>query len=619
MSSRIKKRARIQQLPQSVSNCLAAGEVVGRPANVFKELFENAIDSGATQIKINVRQGGAAALIIEDNGEGIVEADLKYAPLRYATSKINQIEDLTCLGTLGFRGEALASIAAVSRLQIISRVKGVDDAYQLLRTDDAQWQVKPAHRLVGTTVEVFDLFYNVPARRKFLRTDSTELKHIEQSFKSMSLCCLDVELIFQNQDRVKHQWAAVTPEKPHARLQAVLGKAFADQAIAIEGQAPGLSVTGWIAPPTVSRSQPDAQYLFVNQRLIKDKSLSHAIKRAYQDCLIHGQQPMFVLYLTVDPDTIDVNVHPNKQEVRFESLRTVHNFIYHVIHQAIAQPIAVHTLAELKTDAFSPSAAVIKQPVQQEIKTHVSLDKAPAAVATVDERLPQETKAFQDSDSIGSLLPAQSHAPRREAPTINTPPSTALPPLGYALGQLHGVYILSENKEGLVLVDMHAAHERVTYERLKKAYASTGIATQKLLLPVHVTVTESEANLVEASTQVFLQLGLDLMCQGSELIIVRAVPAILKGTDVQTLVQAVLAEWSLHKTMDSIDTRINCLLSTLACHGAIRANRTLSLSEMNALLRDIEVTERAGQCNHGRPTVIKMTLKSLDALFKRGQ
>ena len=262
---------------------------------------------------------------------------------------------------------------------------------------------------------------------------------------------------------------------------------------------------------------------------------------------------------------------------------------------------------------------MIKQPVQQEIKTHLPLDKAPVAVATLDERLPQETTPFQDTHSVGAILPSQSDAPRGETPAIEASPSTAFPPLGYALGQLHGVYVLSENKEGLVLVDMHAAHERVTYERLKKAYASTGITTQKLLLPVHVAVTESEANLVEASTQVFLQLGLDLMCQGSELIIVRAVPAVLKGADVQRLVQAVLAEWSLHETIDSIETRINYLLSTLACHGAIRANRKLSLSEMNALLRDIEVTERSGQCNHGRPTIIKMTLKSLDALFKRGQ
>ena len=628
--------AKIIQLPSHVANCLAAGEVVGRPANAFKELFENALDAGAKNIKVSVRQGGSGALIIEDNGVGMSEIDLKMAPMRYATSKLQQIEDLEDLYTYGFRGEALASIAAVSRLNIISRQSNNEIAHKLF-FDAAQstWLTEPAQRAVGTTIEVYDLFYNTPARRKFLRTDNTEFKYIEQHFKSMSLTCFDVDVSLFNQDKCKHHWQAVSEQTPHKRLAQVLGPVFAEQAIPIQSEAPGLKVHGWVAPPTLSRSQMDMQYIFVNRRLVKDKSLSHALKRAYQDCLMRGQHPMAVIYLEIDPVYLDVNVHPNKQEVRFESPRTIHDVLYKAVHQAISQPLNMRPeilLNPLDTSSKRSQHDIIApdttwQPVAQACDTNLA-EKISESVnfnasSSIDLKANKAVVSHEDNtsnshDSMDNLrsrlddpIPVTSPSPKQT--------STTSPLLGYAVGQIQGVYVIAQNDQGMVIVDMHAAHERILYEKLKLAYADQGVSAQKLLMPIVLTLAETDADLVDEQSVVLRQLGFELHRRSKTEVSVSSVPALLSSSDISALVRDLIAEWHNHETCEVIYSQIHALLSTMACHGAIRANRQLSLQEMNALLRQIENTERAGQCNHGRPTYTIMSMKSLDQLFKRGQ
>lgn len=632
MDAVVAKKSTIKKLPDSVANCLAAGEVVGRPANAFKELLENALDAGATEVKVTVQKGGSGALILEDNGLGMSEADLLLAPLRYATSKLTDIEDLEALQTYGFRGEALASIAAVSRLNVVSRTDDAACAYRLMRdeSDPNKWLTVPAQRQRGTTIEVFDLFYNTPARRKFLRADPTELKYIEQHFKSISLSCFEVGLTLVNQDKTKYHWPAVSSTAPRSRLAHVLGQAFADQAIAIEGQAAGVRISGWVAPPTLSRSQMDAQYLFVNQRLIKDKALSHAVRRAFQDCLMRGQHPMLVIFIDVNPDLLDVNVHPNKQEVRFESPRTVHDLVYRVVHQAISQPLNMRPSVELPAQPFKPS--VMPESAQwQAIGDQGSLlqssakppEQASGAAASLNmpAMTPQPTAPERALDFASQYTAPEIAAVQPLSLADDLPKATeAAPPLlGYAVGQIQGVYVIAQNTEGMVVVDMHAAHERILYEKLKNAYADTGVVMQSLLLPVTLPVTDAEATLIETNHQVFKQLGLDVIRRSATNIVIKGVPALLNQAEPGQLINDMLSEWQVHETTDNIEQQINAQFSTMACHGAIRANRQLSLHEMNELLRQIEATERAGQCNHGRPTYTVMSLKAMDKLFKRGQ
>ena len=624
--------AHIKKLPVNVANCLAAGEVVVRPANALKEMLENSIDSGATFIRVEITGGGVDSIIVEDNGSGIGRDDLLLVPVRYATSKLDVIDDLYSLDTFGFRGEAMASIAAVSRLSIVSKEVSANDAYCLSRADGGvgEWYTELSAREVGTTIKVFDLFYNTPARRKFLGSEKTEFKYIDNVFKSVFLARSDIEVVLVNDGKIKHEWGI---GEPLERIAFVMGQDFADKAIEIKGVASGVSVSGWVGPPVLSRSQADLQYIFVNNRLIKDKSLSHAIRRAYSDCLMRNLHPLCVIYINIDADLLDVNVHPNKQEVKFESPRTVHDLLYRAINQAISLPVSMNPVNYIDDfkDNFVAKANIVAtghdgvvRSLEEKLLKNNDLQKKPNAgssifegqykladvkhkenLSSVIENISLPIYAKNDADSGDHI----SEIGKREQVGV----------LGVALAQIHGVYILSQNNNGLVLVDMHAAHERILYEKLKLDYMKSGVSMQQLLINITVNVTEAEADLVQEYAEVLLQMGVDVSRRSATAIIIKATPAILTKVDPEKLVSEILAEWQVHETADSIVDHTNSLLATIACHGAIRANRKLTLTEMDALLRQIEVTQRSAQCNHGRPTYVEMSMQQLDKLFKRGQ
>ena len=621
----------IKKLPTSVANCLAAGEVVVRPANALKEILENSLDSGATFVCVEVSGGGIDSIIVEDNGSGISDSDLLLVPVRYATSKLEVIDDIYSLNTFGFRGEAMASIAAVSRLKVVSKEISSDKAYLLSRSDGGvgDWYTEISERDFGTTIKVFDLFYNTPARRKFLGSEKTEFKYIDTVFKSIFLLRNDVHAVLVNDGKVKHDWVVGDALD---RLAMVMGSDFADKAIEVSDNVGGVRVKGWVAPPTISRSQADFQYIYVNNRLIRDRSLSHAIRRAYQDCLMRNQHALCVVYIDVDTDLVDVNVHPNKQEVKFESPRVVHDVLYRAVNRAISAPISMNPVNYVEDFSFRPShrddAGLINQsdgslggcakdnPKKNnnlEEKDDVDFNKSDVFYSLSN--VQNKEKVLSEIDNVSLPLDSAIEVDSQNNNDLQNVENV----LGFALAQIHGVYILSQNSKGLVLVDMHAAHERVLYERLKLSYMQEGVKMQQLLISVSVNVTEKEADLVQDYSQVFLQLGVDVARRSNTSIIIKSIPAILDKVDPEILVGELLAEWEVHQTADSITEHTNSLLATISCHGAIRANRKLTLKEMDALLRQIELTERAAQCNHGRPTYIEMSMQELDKLFKRGQ
>ncbi len=599
----------IQPLPSRLVNQIAAGEVVERPASVAKELIENSIDAGATRIDVEVAQGGVKLLRIRDNGRGIGRDDLALALARHATSKLRSLEELECVDSMGFRGEALPSIASVSRLTISSRLADEDEAWLI---HGETLEIEPAAQPSGTTVEVRDLFYNTPARRKFLRTEKTEFSHLEQVARRMALARPDIGFSLTHNGRQVFNLTPVDDvEQQPKRLAAVLGKAFVESAIPFTREAAGLRLYGWVAKPTFSRSQADMQYFYVNRRLIRDKLVSHAVRQGYQDVLYHGRHPAYVLYLEIDPALVDVNVHPAKHEVRFRESRMVHDIVFRSLH---------HALAEAKAGMENP--AVDAAPAE-------ASTPPPAFGASLDDAPRQQPMRFPVRENHAGYNQAfqQYAAPLAGAPSSVSPDGRApaervtetIPPLGFALAQLHGVYILAQNAEGLVIVDMHAAHERVTYEGFKRAWEADGIKSQPLLVPVSLAVSPREADLAEAHAEVFGRLGMEIARLGEETLVVRALPALLRHADAERLLRDLLSDLAVHGRSERLREEINQILSTMACHGSVRANRSLNIDEMNALLRDMEATERSGQCNHGRPTWTRLGLSELDKLFLRGQ
>lgn len=603
--------SKINQLSSHLVNQIAAGEVVERPSSVVKELVENSLDAGTTSISVEVDDGGMKLIRVVDNGSGIDKKDLALALSRHATSKIHNLDDLEAINSLGFRGEALPSIASVSRLSIGSATEDESHGWKL----DARLghTVEPVtQQQAGTTVEVRDLFYNVPARKKFLRTERTEYNHIESLFKTLALSNPQVEFRLIHNRKQIYQLEAVdeqgqkNDDRIILRLSKLCGKEFASSLVQINNQVEGLQLQGWVALPTYSRSQSDMQFFFVNRRMIRDKMISHAVRQAYRDVLFHGRHPAFVLYLTIDPRQVDVNVHPQKHEVRFRNSRQVHDFLYRSLHQALADVQTEHQLA-------SPAFALNTE-----------------SVGTVSSVSQQDDMNFHPSGTTHSYTNFARPSARIEeqlagyAQLVSEPGTTTeepgmAPPLGYALAQLKGIYILAENDNGLVLVDMHAAHERIIYERMKQHALKEGIISQPLLVPVTFNVCDSEANLVENQQHELGRLGLKLDRLSLEQIRVREIPALLKQANIEKLVRDVLSDLMEHGQSQRIEESANEILATMACHGSVRANRLLSITEMNALLRDIEQTERSGQCNHGRPTWKLLSLDQLDAFFLRGQ
>ncbi len=602
--------SRIQLLNPRLANQIAAGEVVERPASVVKELLENSLDASARRIDIDVEAGGARLLRVRDDGGGIERDDLTLALARHATSKIRELEDLERVGSLGFRGEALASISSVSRLALTSNAS--DDAGQgwCARSEGRDMSVllEPAPHPRGTTVEVRDLFFNTPARRKFMRAEKTEFGHIEEVVRRLALSRFDVGFNLRHNERVVQGLRACgTDLERERRVAAVCGPAFIDNAVAIESRAGDLHLWGWVALPTFSRSQSDMQHFYVNGRAIRDKLVGHAVRQAFQDVLFHGRHPAFVLYLELDPGNVDVNVHPTKHEVRFRDGRSVHDFLFRSLHRALAEVRPADQLPSQEPRGAEPVSAELA-PVQVGLQLPVRSYR-PAAVEPQQVR--EQLAAFE------SLYRAPTTAAE---PTTMAPASDSeAPPLGYALAQLAGIYILAENAHGLVLVDMHAAHERITYERMKCAWAEAGIRSQPLLVPRSLAVSTREADCADERAELFASLGLRLQRAGPETLLIREVPLQLRDADVEQLVRDVLADLLEFGTSDRIEARVNELLATMACHAAVRANRRLTLPEMNALLRDMEETERSGQCNHGRPTWVQLGLADLDKLFLRGR
>ena len=610
--------AKINLLSPRLANQIAAGEVVERPANILKELVENALDAGATQIDVEVEQGGVKLLRIRDNGFGIEKDDLALALSRHATSKITTLDDLEAVGSLGFRGEALASISSVSRLTLTSCAEGSSKAWSVVAEGrEMVASVTPAAHPVGTTVEVRDLFFNTPARRKFLRTEKTEFSHLEEALKRLALSRYDVAFSLRHNGRVIHQLReAEVPIAKEKRVASLLNQEFMNSAVHVDMEAAGLSLQGWVGLPTFSRSQADMQYFFVNGRVVRDRLVAHAIKQAYRDVLYHGRHPAFVLYLTLDPKLVDVNVHPTKHEVRFRDGRLVHDFLFRSLHRALAEVRPETPSANFTEPTVTGvEAGEFQQQNTFPLASEQRAIQHPSGQYQATGFFSDRPTASQVNNELNSLQ--KFTAPMPDINSIEN--AEDVPPLGFAIAQLHGIYILSQNASGLVVVDMHAAHERITYERLKAAMDAENVVSQPLLVPVSMAVSEREAEAVEQFQSEFLALGVELARTGPENIVVRRIPVILQQAKVEQLVSDMLADLMEHGRSDRILAHRNELLGTMACHGSVRANRRLTIPEMNALLRDMEVTERSGQCNHGRPTWTQLSMSELDKLFLRGR
>ncbi|PNV97430.1 DNA mismatch repair endonuclease MutL [Pseudomonas protegens] len=636
MSESVISSARIELLSPRLANQIAAGEVVERPASVIKELLENSLDSGAKRIDVDVEQAGVKLLRVRDDGSGISSDDLPLALARHATSKIRDLEDLERVMSLGFRGEALASISSVARLTLTSRTRDAEQAWQVeTEGRDMAPRVQPAAHPVGTSVEVRDLFFNTPARRKFLKAEKTEFDHLQEVIKRLALARFDVAFHLRHNGKSILSLHEAKDDAARARrVAAVCGSGFLEQALPIEVERNGLHLWGWVGLPTFSRSQADLQYFYVNGRAVRDKLVAHAVRQAYRDVLFNGRHPTFVLFFEVDPSVVDVNVHPTKHEVRFRDGRMVHDFLYGTLHRALgdvrpedqlAAPAAVAGIVRptgIEAGEFGPQGEMrlaanlaLEQPQSQ---PNFNAPGAGAGSGYQYQYTPRPQPVLPAAESQGVYR--EFFAPLPGAPAAALPDGQEdIPPLGYALAQLKGIYILAENALGLVLVDMHAAHERIMYERLKVAMASEGLSGQPLLVPESIAVSQREADCAEEHMGWFQRLGFELQRLGPESLAIRQIPALLKQAEANRLVHDVLADLMEYGTSDRIQAHLNELLGTMACHGAIRANRRLALPEMNALLRDMENTERSGQCNHGRPTWTQMGLDDLDKLFLRGR
>ncbi len=656
---------RIHLLSPRLANQIAAGEVVERPANIIKELVENSLDAGAQRIEIDVEQGGIKLLRIRDDGHGIPKDDLPLALSRHATSKITTLDDLEAVHSLGFRGEALASISSVSRLTLTSAAVSENESEN--PESGQAWQVevegremaatvKPAAHPQGTTLEVRDLFFNTPARRKFLRTEKTEFNHVDEYFKRLALSRYDVAFSLRHNQKVIHSLRpALRNIDKEKRVAALLGTKFIDAALHVDSEAAGLGLTGWVGLPTFSRSQADMQYFFVNGRVVRDRLVAHAIKQAYRDVLYHGRQPAFVLYLTVDPSLVDVNVHPTKHEVRFRDGRLVHDYLFRTLHKALADvrpddqlaPTSLQGSGVLQSGESSSgltSPALMANSQQQVSGIQAGEFSEQTRMSLLPGRHPVSGQPMSGSSSNSSGVQEHLNAYQALSQPLNVSSATPIteeridpdtgeitqvkmdqsdasdvPPLGFAIAQLHGIYILSQNAHGLVVVDMHAAHERITYERLKIAVDNQNVQSQPLLVPITLSVSEGEADAAEQFADEFARFGVLLQRAAPESIMIRQIPVILQQAEVERLVTDMLADLMQHGSSDRIQAHRNEILGTMACHGSVRANRKLTVPEMNGLLRDMEETERSGQCNHGRPTWTQMSMSDLDKLFLRGR
>ncbi|HEX6995157.1 MAG TPA: DNA mismatch repair endonuclease MutL [Gammaproteobacteria bacterium] len=634
----------IRILPSQLIDQIAAGEVVERPASVVKELVENALDAGARRIDVEIEDGGCRLVRVSDDGCGIEPDELPLALSRHATSKITCLDDLEALVSMGFRGEALPSIASVSRLALTSRTAAAETGFRIVADGGAVGDVRPAAHPRGTTVEVRDLFYNTPARRKFMRSGRTEAGHVDSVVRSLALGRFDVEF------RLKRDRKLVLGLPPahdrageEARVAELCGREFLDGARYVEHEIEGLALRGWLAAPTFSRTQPDMQYTFVNGRFVRDKLLRHAVRLGYQDVLYQSRHPAFVLFLALDPRRVDVNAHPAKLEIRFRDSQLVHDFVFRTVERALARPLE-------GGDASAAPPAAFRGPARGPVRDSMGDDRATPeqwalyaqlhAPGAVRDDEPARDGGFTaagghagvDPDGEASmavsaasaahaahsrlgLRHAHAGAPHRALPEAHGD----VPPLGFALAQLCGIYVLAENRDGLIIVDMHAAHERITYEQLKRAFHEDRVKPRPLLVPVDVKVAAREADLAEAHAEELERLGLVVVRRGPEDVQVRAIPQLLDGSDAAEMLRDVLSDLADGGGCERIEARIDELLATMACHAAVRANRKLDIAEMNALLRQMERTERIDQCNHGRPTWTRITLSELDRLFLRGQ
>lgn len=613
---------RIQLLPDQLISQIAAGEVVERPASALKELLENSIDAGSTDIQVALQQGGIKQLRVADNGIGIAKEDLNLALTRHATSKIASLEDLEAVASLGFRGEALASIASISRTQIISRFSLEKHAWRIASDGSDIAEIEPAALDAGTIIEVNDLYFNTPARRKFLKTEATEFGHCDEAFSRLALSRADVAFTLQHNGRVLSRYGIAEPSK---RIADVLGPEFATESILIDEQSAGLRLWGAIAKPSYHRHSRDTQYVYVNGRFVRDKLISHAIRQAYQDVLHHDRHPAYVLFLELDPTLVDVNVHPAKTEVRFRDGQAIHRFIFHALHKALASPVGMPNqsaphlgFANEDANAYLANRQDVGnasgQYPRHQSQIPLSAHQSSSFYQTLFERPnigQSEVLSFAQNSQSDVLNPASQDAELAEFP------------LGFAIAQLHGVYVLAQNAQGLVVVDMHAAHERIMYERLKSALETDAIAMQPLLIPVSFYADKLEVAAVQediSTGQGYLnRLGFELAILSPTTLAVRAVPVMLQQADVVSLARDVLHDLREFGASRALTERRNEMLGTMACHAAVRANRSLTIPEMNALLRDMEATERSGQCNHGRPTWFQVTMQELDKMFMRGQ
>lgn len=602
--------SRIRPLSPELVNQIAAGEVVERPASVVKELIENSLDAGATRLEIDIEDGGARLIRVRDDGGGIPADELPLALAQHATSKIATLDDLEHVRTLGFRGEALASIASVSRFALTSRAAGADAAWRVAREGGKLEAARPAQHPQGTTIEVRDLFHSVPARRKFLRAERTEFGHIDELVKAIALARPDVEIrLLHNAKPVRLLRPANDEAALAARVGDILGAQFPAQSLRVDHAGAGMRLSGWLGLPTASRSQPDQQFFYVNGRLVRDRVVTHAVRQAYADVLFHGRHPAYVLFLELPPEGVDVNVHPAKSEVRFRESRLVHDFLYRTLNEALAE-----TRAGVGPHPGHLSSHTAHLPPQ------AGEGKAPVLGSAWSQ--PQRGLGLGVREPVAdyaALLGTTTPAVASNAATLDEIGSGDVPPLGFALAQLAGVYVLAENAQGLILVDMHAAHERITYEKLKNARACDGIHSQPLLVPLTLAVSEREAAVAQEHAEHLATLGFEIARGGPQSVIVKRYPGILDGADVGGLVRDVLGDLATHGNSRRLEETQNEILSTMACHGAIRANRRLTLPEMNALLREMEATERSGQCNHGRPTWVQMSVAELDKMFLRGR
>lgn len=602
----------IKILPDQLISQIAAGEVVERPASALKELLENSLDADSTEIKVSLIDGGIKQLKVTDNGNGIDKVDLLLSLTRHATSKIGTLEELESVSSLGFRGEALASIASISRTQIMSRAKGEKHAWSIHSNGSEPSAIEPCALDAGSIIAVNDLYFNTPARRKFLKKEATEFGHCEEAYTRIALSSPDVAFSLEHNGRMVSRYAIAEPVK---RFKDVLGAEFAAETIEVDDEAAGLRFWGVAAKPTFSRGRRDTQYVYVNGRFVRDKLISHAIRQAYQDVLHHDRHPAFVLFLELDPQLVDVNVHPAKTEVRFRDGQAVHQFIFHALNKVLATPTGESSAVTAGQAPHNPFQSVNSSYPKHQSQINLSAN--------------QQTPDFyqklygNEHQTYPNVLPTNSAPIPVSENVFEAEQVEGSYPLGFAVGQIHGIYILAQNADGLVVVDMHAAHERIMYEGLKQALDDKLVPMQPLLIPVSFNADRVEVatvnDILASGDETLKQLGFDIAVLSPSTLAVRAVPTLLQKADAVSLARDVLQEIGEYGASRVLTDHRNTLLGTMACHAAVRANRSLTIPEMNALLRDMEATERSGQCNHGRPTWFQVSMSDLDKMFMRGK